>query len=199
MTRRLPEDDPRITSVSDLFTYHIFGRPRELSRWQEDSSAYVLVIKGLVNPPVRLSLDQIRDGFEQVSAVMVLQCMTNVHWGRIAFMGAKLLDVLEYAGIPERAYKVALHGADGYDTDLLIEGIRQRPEGFLLAHTMNGGPLTPDHGFPLRATADGKYGYKWCKWCKWLTALEVVDYDYKGHYEGRRGWSDEGTRGQPVI
>lgn len=56
--------------------------------------------------------------------------------------------------------------------------------------------LPPDHGFPLRLTADGKYGFKWCKW---LTEVEVVDYDYKGHYEGKGGWSDAGTRGQPVT
>lgn len=53
--------------------------------------------------------------------------------------------------------------------------------------------LPLDHGFPLRLTADGKYGFNWCKW------LTEVEYDYKGHYEGKRGWSDAGTRGQPVT
>ena len=61
---------------------------------------------------------------------------------------------------------------------------------------MNGEPLPADHGFPVRATADGRYGYKWCKW---LSAVELVDYDFKGHYEGRRRWSDAGIRGQPVM
>jgi hypothetical protein len=45
-------------------------------------------------------------------------------------------------------------------------------------------------------TADERYGYKWPKW---LIEICLVDYDYKGHYEGRRGWSDKGVRGQPVT
>ena len=197
-----PEDDSRVTPVADLFTYHIFGTPRELRRWQKDVASYSLVIKGLVDSPVRLSLPQIRDRFEPVTADMVLQCMTNVHWGRMRFTGARLLDALNYAGLEapaalsEEARKVAVRGAEGFDTDLWIEEIRERPDAFLLAYAMNGEPFTPDHGFPLRLTADGKYGFKWCKW---LTEIEVVDHDYKGHYEGRRGWSDAGTRGQPVI
>lgn len=191
-----PEDDTRITPVAGLFTYHIFGTPRELRQWQKDVASYSLVIKGLVDSSVTLSLPQLRDLFEPVTADMVLQCMTNVHWGRIRFTGAMLLDVLNYAGLSEGARKVAFRGAEGFDTDLWIEEIRERPDAFLLAYAMNGEAFTPDHGFPLRLTADGKYGFKWCKW---LTEIEVVDHDYKGHYEGKRGWSDAATRGRPVI
>ena len=61
---------------------------------------------------------------------------------------------------------------------------------------MNDEPLTVDHGFPLRLTADGKYGYKWLKW---VTVIDLVSEDYKGHYEGKRGWSDEAIRGQRVT
>ena len=56
--------------------------------------------------------------------------------------------------------------------------------------------VASEHGFPIRLTADGKYGYKWCKW---LSQIEVVDHDYKGHYEGKRRWSDEATRGTKVT
>jgi len=191
-----PEDDTRITPVAGLFTYHIFGTPRELRQWQKDVASYSLVIKGLVDSSVSLSLPQLRDLFEPVTADMVLQCMTNVHWGRMRFTGARLSAALEYAGLSEGARKVAVRGAEGFDTDLWIEEIRERPDAFLLAYAMNGEAFTPDHGFPLRLTADGKYGFKWCKW---LTEIEVVDHDYKGHYEGKRGWSDAATRGRPVI
>ena len=54
----------------------------------------------------------------------------------------------------------------------------------------------PPHGFPIRITADGRYGYKWCKW---PVEIEAVDYDYKGHYEGKRRWSDKGIRGTRVT
>ena len=193
---RRPEDDAPITPVAELFTYHIFGTPREVQRWQKDIATYALTIKGLVDTPVSLSLSQIHELFEPVTADMVLQCMTNVHWGRIRFTGARLLDALNYAGLSEGACKVAFRGAEGFDTDLWIEEIREGPDAFLLAYAMNDEALPPDHGFPLRLTSDGKYGFKWPKW---LTEIEVVDYDYKGHYEGKRGWSDAATRGHPVM
>ena len=192
----LPEHDPRITATAELFTYHIFGLPAELDAWQADPTSYSLAVTGLVDSPLRLSLAQLRDGFEPVSGDMVLQCMTNVHWGRVHWTGARLLDVLERSGVREAAWKVALRGAEGFDTDLRLDEVRQEPDAFLLAYAMNDEPLTPDHGFPVRVAADGRYGYKWCKW---LTEIELVDSDYKGHYEGARRWSDAATRGQPVC
>jgi len=191
-----PEDDLRITPVEELFSYHIFGTPRNLSRWQKDSGKYVLSVMGLVNTPLELSLHQLRNEFEPAASDMILQCMTNVHWGRVRFAGARLLDVLERAGLAPGGTKVALRGGEGFTTDLWIDDLRQEPDAFLLAYAMNGEPLPADHGFPVRATADGRYGFKWCKW---LTEIEVVDYDYKGHYEGRRRWSDAAIRGRPVT
>ena len=193
---RSPEDSPGLTPIDDLFTYHIFGVPQQIAQWREDIGSYTIGITGLVDVPLQLPLSQVRSDFQPAAEDMVLQCMTNVHWGRIRFTGARLSEVLEYAGVAEAATKVVLRGADGYDTDLRIDEIRDRPNAFLLAYEMNDELLRPEHGFPLRVTADGKYGYKWCKW---LTQIELVDHDYKGHYEGKRGWSDDATRGQPVA
>jgi len=190
-----PESTPGITHIKELFTYHIFGLPRELGQWQDDIGSYSLAVTGLVDTPVQLSLAQIRRDFEPIAADMVLQCMTNIHWGRVHFTGARLLDVLDYVGVSDEAWKIALRGADGFDTDLTIDEVRSAPHAYLLAYAMNDEPVTPDHGFPIRLTADGKYGYKWCKW---LTEIELVDYDFKGHYEGKRQWSDLAMRGEPV-
>ena len=193
---RHPENTSGVTPVDELFTYHIFGAPRDLERWRTDIEDFRLSVAGLVNSPIRLSVRQLRDEFEPVSADMVLQCMTNVHWGRIHFTGARLADALDRAGVREEAWKVALRAADGFDTDLNIEEIRETPDAFLLAYEMNGKPIPPDHGFPIRMTSDGKYGFKWPKW---LVEVEAVDYDYKGHYEAKRGWSDQATRGRSVT
>lgn len=193
---RRPEDDLALTPVSDLFTYHIFGVPQGFDRVERDPGAYALALTGRVASPTRLSLAQIRDDFEPVTADMVLQCMTNVHWGRIRVTGARLWDALVSARVLEQAAKVALRSADGFDTDLRIEDIRERPDAFLLAYAMNGEPLPLGHGFPIRLASEGRYGYKWPKW---LVEVEAVDTDFKGHYEGKRGWSDQGARGRPVT
>jgi DMSO/TMAO reductase YedYZ molybdopterin-dependent catalytic subunit len=191
-----PEDDPGITPVSQLFSYHIFGMPGDMWRWRGDDSTYVLSVAGLVESPLQLTLAQLRRDFETVTSPMVLQCTTNVHWGRVHFTGARLLDVLAFAGLAAGATKLALRGGEGYGTDLWIRDLQEAPDAFLLAYAMNGDPLPAEHGFPVRLTADGRYGFKWCKW---LTDVEVVDYDFKGHYEGKRRWSDAGLRGRPVM
>jgi DMSO/TMAO reductase YedYZ molybdopterin-dependent catalytic subunit len=193
---RFPEDTAGITPVEDLFIYHIFGNPRTLRTWQARPDSYRFELKGLVESPQSFSAEDIRKKFESVSAVVILQCMTRIHWGRVEVKGARLLDVINSASPKPGAFKAAIFGGEGFTTDLFLDEIRNEPGRFLLAHELNGGPLTADHGFPLRVVADGKYAYKWCKW---LTAIEIVDYDFKGHYEGKRHWSDKATRGQPVI
>lgn len=184
------------TPVAGLFVYHIFGLPRELSAWERDPAGYALEVTGLVGRPARLTLEGLRSGFPPVVMETVLQCMTNVHWGRVEVRGPRLLDVLEAAGLRPEAGKIGLRGAEGFTTDLSVADIRREPDRFLLAYEMNGAPLAPEHGFPVRIVADGRYAYKWCKW---LTSIEAVDFDIKGHYEGVRGWSDAATRGVPVI
>jgi DMSO/TMAO reductase YedYZ molybdopterin-dependent catalytic subunit len=94
------------------------------------------------------------------------------------------------------ALKIGLFGGEGFTTDLFVEEVKAEPDRFILAYEMNGQPLTADHGYPLRVVAEGKYAYKWCKW---LTTIELTDRDFKGHYEGKRGWSDRATRGLPVF
>jgi DMSO/TMAO reductase YedYZ molybdopterin-dependent catalytic subunit len=193
---KLPEDTDAITPVEDLFVYHIFGYPRSLKEWQKRPQTHRLEIKGLVGSPQTYSAKQIQEQFRPVSAVVILQCMTRIHWGRVRVTGARLVDVIDSAKLKPGALKAAIFGGEGFTTDLFLDEIRMEPDRFLLAYEMNGKPLTGDHGFPLRVVAEGKYAYKWCKW---PTAIEIVDSDFKGHYEGTRGWSDKATRGRPVY
>ena len=49
--------------------------------------------------------------------------------------------------------------------------------GVLLAYEMNGAPLTPDHGYPLRLVVPGHIGVRQCKW---LGRLIVSDKEAQG-------------------
>ena len=193
---RFPEDTNETTPVRALFVYHIFGEPQALKQWLVRPETYSLEIRGLVAYPQSFTLPEIRVSFAPVSDFVVLQCMTRVHWGRMRVKGVRLLDVLKAVEPKPAAFKVALFGGEGFTTDLFVEEVSAEPGRFILAYEMNGLPLTADHGYPLRVVVEGKYAYKWCKW---LTAIELVDYDFKGHYEGKRGWSDKATRGLPVF
>ena len=52
----------------------------------------------------------------------------------------------------------------------------------LLCYEMNGAPLPPEHGFPLRLIAPGWYGIANVKW---LTRIEVLDSRYQGRFMAR--------------
>jgi len=52
----------------------------------------------------------------------------------------------------------------------------------IVCYQMNGGPLPPDHGFPLRLIAPGWYGVANVKW---LTRIEVTDRRYTGRFMAR--------------
>jgi DMSO/TMAO reductase YedYZ molybdopterin-dependent catalytic subunit len=52
----------------------------------------------------------------------------------------------------------------------------------LLCYDMNGAPLPPANGFPVRLIAPGWYGVANVKW---LTRIEVVDHRYAGRYMAR--------------
>jgi DMSO/TMAO reductase YedYZ molybdopterin-dependent catalytic subunit len=52
----------------------------------------------------------------------------------------------------------------------------------LLCYEMNGDPLPPEHGFPVRLIAPGWYGVANVKW---LTRIEVLDHRYAGRFMAR--------------
>src|SRR6202040_932873 len=52
----------------------------------------------------------------------------------------------------------------------------------LSAFTMNGAPLPPEHGFPLRLVMPGWYGMSQIKW---LTRIELIDRPYEGRHMAR--------------
>ena len=52
----------------------------------------------------------------------------------------------------------------------------------LLCYEMNGEPLPPENGFPVRLIAPGWYGVANVKW---LTRIEVIDHRYAGQFMAR--------------
>ena len=67
----------------------------------------------------------------------------------------------------------------------------------ILAYDLNGAPLPPQHGFPLRLLVPGWYGMTNVKW---LARITLVDKPFEG-YQQARGYhfrADEDDPGVPL-
>ena len=185
-----------------------------------DSSAWRVTIGGNVRRELRLSLDDIRSRPRQTLPV-TLECAGNGRarlsprpisqpWlqeavGTAEWTGTPLVGLLEDAGLKSDTVELVFTGADhgtekGYEHDYarsLKVADATRPE-VLLAYKMNGRPLEPQHGFPLRLLVPGWYGMTSVKW---LTRIDAVTKPFEGYqqrvaYYYRRDADDPG---QPVT
>ena len=155
---------------------------------QVDSKTWNLTIKGLVEKPFTINYDQIKS-MPSVEEYVTLECISNKIGGDLIstalWKGVRLSQLLEKAAIKPNVKYVVFRCADGYDVGIPIE--KSQMEGTILAYDMNYAPLTPKHGFPVRAIVPGLYGMMNPKW---LTEIELVDSVYKGYWQ-RLGWSND--------
>ena len=159
-----------------------------------DPRSYRLEVSGLVGRPLRLSLEEVR-GLPKTEVTATLYCAGNrraeltekepipgkVAWdvgaaGNARWGGVLLRDVLGLAGIGERAKHVAFTGLDrdvesstGAPFGGSVPTERAVADRVLLAYEMNGRPLAPEHGFPLRAVVGGYVGTRSVKWLSEIT------------------------------
>jgi DMSO/TMAO reductase YedYZ molybdopterin-dependent catalytic subunit len=96
-----------------------------------------------------------------------------------------LLDRAE----PKREAKaVRFHSFDGTYTESLPLAQARRPD-VLVALQMLGGPVSHDHGGPVRMYMASMYGYKSIKW---LSGIELTHDEVPGYWE-TRGYALDGT------
>jgi DMSO/TMAO reductase YedYZ molybdopterin-dependent catalytic subunit len=158
-----------------------------------DASAWRLRMRGMLATPADLSLAEIQ-ALPQRTLAVTLECAGNgrrlarpqppgTPWGLGAastaeFTGAALRDVLALYPPQPGAAELIVEGADSglvedgrvvpYARGLPLE--RALHPDTLLAWQMNGEPLTPAHGFPLRLLVPGHYGMDSVKWLSSITA-----------------------------
>lgn len=149
--------------------------------------AFRLRVEGLVEKPYSLSLKDLAD-LQDKHEYVTLECIGNSVGGNsisnALWDGVTLKKVLEKAGPKPGIVKAAFFAAEGY-TDSIPYDLALSDDVFL-AFRMNGQPLPPEHGYPLRVIVPGIFGMKNVKW---LSKIELVNYDFKGYWE-KTGWSD---------
>src|SRR4051794_36575484 len=192
-------DDP--LTATDAFYVRGHGAVPEI-----DSAAFRLRVDGLVERELDLSLMTLREAFREREVTATLQCAGNRREGLIAvrdipgeapwgpgatgtatWSGIALADVLALAGPRAGAAHVGFVGADvcseAGSVELFGGSIPLdkacRPE-VLLAWAMNGEPLAPVHGAPLRVVVPGYIG---ARSVKWLERIEVRAAAWDGYFQ----------------
>ncbi|CAN5690225.1 sulfite oxidase [soil metagenome] len=174
-----------------------------------DPTTYELPVTGLVRNPLRLTLEEIKSR-PKVTMPVMMECGGNgrahlspraisAPWhdeavGCAEWTGTALRPILEEAGLLDDAVEIVFSGHDrgvdqgvehDYEQSLPIEDAL-RDEVFL-AYEMNGAPLPPQHGSPLRLVVPDWYGMASVKWLKGIRAIDepfegvqqVVTYNYR--------------------
>lgn len=177
----VPGTRPELTANKDFYRIDINTLPPQV-----DGSKWRLEVKGLVNKPLQLTLDEIRSR-PSVSQAVTLECISNEVGGDLTstsvWTGVRLKDILAEASLKGGAQEVYMNAADGfYESVPMNEAMDERT---LLVYAMNGAPLPVEHGFPLRIYIPNHFGMKQPKW---LTSLEVIDHQANGYWVDR-GWS----------
>src|SRR5215218_2550086 len=158
-----------------------------------DPISFELVVDGFVDMPLSLDLEAIQSR-PQISAVVTLECAGNGRaqllprpvsqpWlteavGTARWSGTSLSSLLREAGIADGAVDVVFTAADhgierGFEQDYqrALPLAEAMGEGVMLAYEMNGAPLPPQHGAPLRLIVPGWYGMAHVKWLRRITVV----------------------------
>jgi DMSO/TMAO reductase YedYZ molybdopterin-dependent catalytic subunit len=181
-----------LTPNDEFFVrYHLAGIPTSI-----DTEPFRVEVKGKVNSPLSLSLNDLKTQFKPVELIAVIQCSGNGRgfsqprvpggqsgngtMGNARWKGVRLADILNKAGVAAGAKQVSFRGVDrpvlettpafgkALDINHALDG------EVMVAYEMNGADLPMLNGFPLRLIVPGCYG---TYWVKHLHEIEVLDHD----------------------
>jgi sulfane dehydrogenase subunit SoxC len=159
-----------------------------------------LRIGGLVATPLELTLEEIKKrprrtipvtmecagngralfAPRRISQPWLLEAIGNAEW-----TGTSLRSILQEAGVSGDAAEIVFTGLDqGFEGDQVQHYQRSLTvdeamrDEVLLVYEMNGAPLPPQHGYPLRLLKPGWYGMASVKW---LDRIEAVAEPFQGY------------------
>ena len=173
-----------------------------------DIPDWEFTVEGLVEKPLRLTLRDLLQQYEQRTYPITLVCAGNrrkeqnvvrktkgFSWGAAGvstalFTGVVMADVLKNVKPKRGARYVCMEGADElpngyYGTSVKLNWVMDPNKGMMLAHRMNGEMLRPDHGKPLRAVIPGQIGGRSVKWLKRIIVTAEPSDNWYHIYDNR--------------
>jgi DMSO/TMAO reductase YedYZ molybdopterin-dependent catalytic subunit len=178
---------PWITSQSDFYRIDTaLSIPEILPKdWS-------LRIHGMVDHELTLSYQDLLDrGLTE--AWLTLCCVSNEVGGDLIsnawWSGVRIADVLKDVGVHPDADAVRSRSQDDWTCGTPLTALTD-DRNAMFAIAMNGEPLAPEHGFPVRMVVPGLYGY--VSGTKWVVDFEVTRFDDFSAFWTDRGWSPQG-------
>ena len=152
-----------------------------------DPADHRLMIHGLVERPLLLSLDELKR-FPRVNRIHFMECAANsgMEWRGaqlngcqfthgmihcVQYTGVSLRTLLEEAGVKSSGKWLLVEGADSAAMDRSLP-TEKALDDCIIAYKMNGEALYPEQGYPMRLVVPGWQGNLWVKW---LRRIEVGD------------------------
>ena len=174
----------------------------------EDIPDWEFTVEGMVETPLKLTLRDLMEQYNNVTYPVTLVCAGNrrkeqnvvrktkgFSWGAAGvstalFTGVVLGEVLKRAKPKRGARYVCMEGADKlpngfYGTSVKLNWAMDPNKGMMLAHGMNGEMLRPDHGKPLRVVIPGQIGGRSVKWLKKLIITAKPSDNWYHIYDNR--------------
>jgi DMSO/TMAO reductase YedYZ molybdopterin-dependent catalytic subunit len=150
-------------------------------------ATYRLTVSGLVARPATYTLPELQ-AMPQTALVSDFHCVTGWRVLDVPWAGVPLSALLELAEPTAEATAVRFRSFDGTYTESMTLAQARRPD-VIVALRMLGGPVSHDHGGPVRMYAASMYGYKSTKW---LSGIELTHGEVPGYWE-HRGYALDGT------
>jgi DMSO/TMAO reductase YedYZ molybdopterin-dependent catalytic subunit len=179
-----PGTRPEYTPLKDHYLVFIRTEPTVI-----DGATWTLPITGLVDRPLTLTLEDIKNNYESHDQYVTLSCIS----GRIGtsligttqWTGVSVQDVLAEAGVRPEARYLYITSGDGFyesvDLDLIAADRR-----IMFCYAWDGQDLSVEHGYPLRIWIPDRYGMKQPRW---ITGVEVTDEYHEGYWV-ERNWDE---------
>ncbi len=204
---------PLLETPREVFTSALTPNDQFFVRWHMpdipthiDEKSFTITVDGMVKHELKITLDQLKNDFEQVEVAAVLQCGGNsrsafkptpggIQWGNGAmgcalWKGVRLRDILDRAGLKKGAEWIAVQGSEKpayYETPGFIRELHlaELDDHVIIAYQMNGEDLPYLNGFPVRLIVPGTYSDSWIKMLSKITVndsyqhLFFMDHAYR--------------------
>ncbi len=142
-----------------------------------------LQLDGAVEAPLTLGWEDLQ-ALPQADVDADFHCVTGWSILDLALRGVRFETVAALARPAADATHVMTYAADGYSTNLPLEEAL-KPD-VLLVHSVDGAPLAPQHGGPVRVVVPQLWAWKGAKW---VNRIEFLRQDRRGYWE-IRGYSN---------